>query len=126
MAKVQAGGGPSAFLLAASGVVMGQISRSGNVFRETTDTIMPMRGHSLGLLGFEVTDIEGFVKRYSEAGGKFDGTGTIARAQGANLAVIQADRSVRSRRRKTGCSWPWKRASSGIRQRTVIRSRPTL
>ena len=30
-----------------------------------------VRGHSLGLLGFEVTDIEGFVKRYREAGGTF-------------------------------------------------------
>ena len=68
-----------------------KISRSGNdtigdipgariVFRETKDAIAPMRGHSLGLLGFEVTDIEGFVKRYQEAGGKFDGNGTIARA----------------------------------------------
>jgi len=77
-----------------------KIGRSGNdtigdipgariVFRETKDTIAPMRGHSLGLLGFEVTDIEGFVKRYQEAGGKFDGAGTIARAQAANLAVIQ-------------------------------------
>ena len=77
-----------------------KIGRSGNdtigdipgariVFRETKDAIAPMRGHSLGLLGFEVTDIEGFVKRYQEAGGKFDGAGTIARAQAANLAVIQ-------------------------------------
>ena len=76
------------------------ISRSGNetigdipgariLFHETKDTIAPMRGHSLGLLGFEVTDIEGFVKRYQEAGGTFDGNGTIAKAQAANLAVIQ-------------------------------------
>jgi hypothetical protein len=76
------------------------ISRSGNdtigaipgatiVFRETPGVIAPLRGHSLGLLGFEVTDIEGFVKRYQEAGGAFDGNGTIARAQAANLAVIQ-------------------------------------
>jgi hypothetical protein len=77
-----------------------KISRSGNdtigeipgawvVFRETKEPIAPLRGHSLALLGFEVTDIEGFVKRYQEAGGKFDGNGTIARAQAANLAVIQ-------------------------------------
>jgi len=77
-----------------------KISRSGNdtigdvpgakiVFRETKDAIAPLRGHSLGLLGFEVTDIEGFVKRYQEGGGTFDGNGTIARAQAANLAVIQ-------------------------------------
>src|SRR3954463_2865822 len=57
-----------------------QISHKGNdtigdipgakiVFRETKDGIAPLRGHSLGLLGFEVIDIEGFVKRYREAGG---------------------------------------------------------
>lgn len=68
---------------------IGEIPGARIVFRETTEPIAPMRGHSLGLLGFEVADIEGFVKRYQDAGGKFDGTGTIARAQTANLAVIQ-------------------------------------
>lgn len=68
---------------------IGDIPGARIVFRETKDPIAPMRGHSLGLLGFEVTDIEGFVKRYSDAGGKFDGNGTIARAQAAHLAVIQ-------------------------------------
>lgn len=68
---------------------IGEIPGARIVFRETRDPIAPMRGHSLGLLGFEVTDIEGFVKRYTDAGGTFDGTGTIARAQAANLAVIQ-------------------------------------
>lgn len=77
-----------------------KIGRSGNdtigdipgariVFRETKEPIAPMRGHSLGLLGFEVTDIDAFVKRYQDSGGTFDGAGTIARAQAANLAVIQ-------------------------------------
>jgi hypothetical protein len=68
---------------------IGEIPGARIVFRETKDPIAPMKGHSLGLLGFEVTDIEGFVKRYQDAGGKFDGTGTIAKAQAANLSVIQ-------------------------------------
>jgi len=68
---------------------IGEIPGARIVFRETKDPIAPLRGHSLGLLGFEVTDIEGFVKRYQESGGTFDGNGTIARAQAANLAVIQ-------------------------------------
>jgi hypothetical protein len=68
---------------------IGDIPGARIVFRETKEPIAPMRGHSLGLLGFEVGDIEGFVRRYQEAGGTFDGNGTIARAQAANLAVIQ-------------------------------------
>ena len=68
---------------------IGEIPGARIMFRETKDPIAPMRGHSLGLLGFEVTDIEAFVKRYQEAGGTFDGNGTIAKAQAANLAVIQ-------------------------------------
>jgi hypothetical protein len=68
---------------------IGDIPGARIVFRETKEPIAPLRGHSLGLLGFEVADIEDFVKRYQEAGGKFDGNGTIARAQAANLAVIQ-------------------------------------
>jgi hypothetical protein len=59
------------------------------VFRESREPIAPTKGHSLGLLGFEVRDLDDFVKRYQEAGGTFDGNGTIARAQAANLAVIQ-------------------------------------
>jgi len=68
---------------------IGDIPGARIVFRETKEAIAPLRGHSLGLLGFEVADLEDFVKRYQEAGGKFDGNGTIARAQAANLAVIQ-------------------------------------
>jgi hypothetical protein len=68
---------------------IGEIPGARIVFRETKEPIAPLRGHALALLGFEVADIEGFVKRYQEAGGKFDGNGTIARAQAANLAVIQ-------------------------------------
>jgi catechol 2,3-dioxygenase-like lactoylglutathione lyase family enzyme len=68
---------------------VGEIPGARIVFRETKETIAPMRGHSLGLLGFEVTDIKSFVMRYQEAGGKFDGNGTIATAQAANLSVIQ-------------------------------------
>jgi len=68
---------------------IGEIPGARIVFRETKGPIAPLRGHSLGLLGFEVTDIEGFVKRYQESGGTFDGNGTIARAQAANLAVVQ-------------------------------------
>ena len=68
---------------------IGDIPGARMVFHETKEMIAPTRGHALGLLGFEVTNIEDFVKRYQEAGGKFDGAGTIARAQAANLAVIQ-------------------------------------
>jgi hypothetical protein len=68
---------------------IGEIPGARIVFHETKEPIAPTRGHSLGLLGFEVTNIEDFVKRYQEAGGKLDGNGTIARAQAANLAVIQ-------------------------------------
>jgi hypothetical protein len=68
---------------------VGDIPGARIVFHETKDVIAPLRGHSLGLLGFEVNDLEAFVKRYQDAGGRFDGNGTIARAQAANLAVIQ-------------------------------------
>jgi predicted lactoylglutathione lyase len=59
------------------------------VFRETKDPIAPTKGHSLALLGFEVKDIQAFVRKYQEAGGKFDGNGTIATSAAANLSVIQ-------------------------------------
>jgi hypothetical protein len=48
-----------------------------------------LKGHSLALLGFEVKDLPGFVKKYQDAGGKFDGTGAIATSAAANLSVIQ-------------------------------------
>jgi hypothetical protein len=69
--------------------IIGEIPGARIVFRETKEPIAPLRGHSLALLGFEVADLEGFVKKYQDAGGKYDGNGTIARAQAANLAVIQ-------------------------------------
>jgi hypothetical protein len=71
------------------GDIVGDIPGARIVFRETKDPIAPTKGHSLGLLGFEVKDIQSFVKKYLEAGGKFDGNGTIARSEPANLSVIQ-------------------------------------
>jgi hypothetical protein len=38
-------------------------------------------------LGFEVQDLQEFVKKYQEAGGKLDGQ--IATASAANLSVVQ-------------------------------------
>jgi len=68
---------------------VGDIPGARIVFRETKDPIAPTKGHSLALLGFEVKDIQAFVKKYQEAGGKFDGNGTIATSAAANLSVIQ-------------------------------------
>jgi len=68
---------------------IGDIPGARIVFRETKDPIAPTKGHSLNLLGFEVKDLEAFVKKYQDAGGKFDGAGTIAKATAANLSVIQ-------------------------------------
>jgi len=68
---------------------IGEIPGARIVFRETKDPIAPTKGHSLGLLGFEVRDLPAFVKKYQEAGGKFDGNGTIATSAAANLSVIQ-------------------------------------
>ena len=68
---------------------IGEIPGVRIVFHETKDPIAPTKGHSLGLLGFEVQDLKEFVKKYSDAGGKFDGNGTIATSAPANLSVIQ-------------------------------------
>jgi hypothetical protein len=68
---------------------IGEIPGARIVFRETKEKILPTRGHALGLIGMEVTDLKDFVKRYGDAGGKFDGNGTIATAAAANLSVIQ-------------------------------------
>jgi len=57
------------------------------VFHETKDTIAPTRGHSVGLLGFEVTDLQDFVKRYQESGAKLDGM--VATNAAAKLSVVQ-------------------------------------
>lgn len=43
--------------------------------------------HSLGLLGFEVKNLQDFVKRYQDAGGKLDGN--VATSAAANLSVVQ-------------------------------------
>ena len=68
---------------------IGDIPGARIVFHETKDPIAPTKGHSLNLLGFEVKDLPAFVKKYQDAGGKFDGAGTIATATAANLSVIQ-------------------------------------
>jgi len=67
----------------------GEIPGARIVFHETKDPIAPLKGHSLALLGFEVKDLPAFVKKYQDAGGKFDGAGTIATSAAANLSVIQ-------------------------------------
>jgi len=68
---------------------IGEIPGARIVFHETKETIEPLRGHSLALLGFEVKDIQDFVKRYQESGAKFDGNGTVATNAAAQLSVIQ-------------------------------------
>jgi len=68
---------------------IGEIPGARIVFHETKDPIAPMKGHSFALLGFEVKDLPAFVKKYQDAGGKFDGTGAIATSAAANLSVIQ-------------------------------------
>jgi extradiol dioxygenase family protein len=68
---------------------IGDIPGARIVFHETKEPIAPLKGHSLALLGFEVKDLQAFVKRYQDAGGKFDGTGAIATSTAANLSVIQ-------------------------------------
>jgi len=68
---------------------VGDIPGARIVFHETKDPIAPMKGHSFALLGFEVKDLPAFVKKYQDAGGKFDGTGAISTSTSANLSVIQ-------------------------------------
>jgi len=68
---------------------IGDIPGARIVFHETKDPIAPTKAHSVNLLGFEVKDLPAFVKKYQDAGGKFDGTGTILRSEPANLSVIQ-------------------------------------
>jgi hypothetical protein len=57
------------------------------VFHETKEPIAPTRGHSVGLLGFEVQDLQDFVKKYQDAGGKLDGN--VATNAAAKLSVVQ-------------------------------------
>jgi predicted enzyme related to lactoylglutathione lyase len=66
---------------------VGDIPGARIVFHETRDPIAPTKGHSLGLLGFEVKDIQDFAKRYQDSGGKMDNA--IATATAANLSVFQ-------------------------------------
>jgi len=66
---------------------IGEIPGARIVFRVTKDSIAPTKGHSLGLLGFEVQDLQGFVKKYQDSGGKLDTQ--IATAQAAKLSVVQ-------------------------------------
>lgn len=57
------------------------------VFHETEDPIAPTRGHSVGLIGFEVRDLEEFVARYQASGAELDGN--ILTNAAANLSVVQ-------------------------------------
>ena len=66
---------------------VGEIPGARIVFHETKDPIAPTKGHSLGLLGFEVTDLQAFVTRYQDSGGKLDSM--IATSAAANLSVVQ-------------------------------------
>jgi hypothetical protein len=66
---------------------IGEIPGARIVFRVTKDPIAPTKGHSLGLLGFEVSDLKAFVQKYQDAGGKLDTQ--IATAAAANLSVVQ-------------------------------------
>jgi hypothetical protein len=67
--------------------MIGEIPGARIVFRQTKEAIAPTKGHSLGLLGFEVKDLQDFVKRYQDSGGKLDGN--VATSAAANLSVVQ-------------------------------------
>jgi catechol 2,3-dioxygenase-like lactoylglutathione lyase family enzyme len=66
---------------------IGEIPGARIVFHVTKEPIAPTKGHSLNLLGFEVKDLQDFVKRYQDAGGKLDTQ--IATASAAKLSVVQ-------------------------------------
>ena len=66
---------------------IGDIPGARIVSHETKEPIAPTRGHSVGLLGFEVKDLQDFVKRYQESGAKLDGN--IATNAAAQLSVVQ-------------------------------------
>ncbi|HLQ76867.1 MAG TPA: VOC family protein [Terriglobia bacterium] len=66
---------------------IGEIPGARIVFHETKDPIAPTKGHAIGLLGFEVKDLQDFVKRYQESGAKLDGT--VATNAAAQLSVVQ-------------------------------------
>src|SRR5262249_16783932 len=44
----------------------GEIPGARIVFHVSKEPIAPTKGHSLGLLGFEVTDLQDFAKKYQE------------------------------------------------------------
>jgi len=69
------------------GDTIGEIPGARIVFHETKEPIAPTRGHSIGLLGFEVKDLQDFVKRYQESGAKLDGN--VATSATAHLSVVQ-------------------------------------
>jgi hypothetical protein len=69
------------------GETIGEIPGARIVFHVSKEPIAPTKGHSLGLLGFEVKDLQDFAKKYQEAGGKLDGN--IATASAAKLSVVQ-------------------------------------
>ena len=66
---------------------IGEIPGARIVFRETKEPIAPTRGHSVGLLGFEVKDLQEFVKKYQDSGAKLDGN--VATNAAAQLSVVQ-------------------------------------
>jgi uncharacterized glyoxalase superfamily protein PhnB len=66
---------------------IGEIPGVRITFRETKEPVAPTKGHSVNLLGFEVKDLQAFVKKYQDGGGKFDMN--IANNAAANLYVIQ-------------------------------------
>jgi len=66
---------------------IGEIPGARILFHVTKDPIAPTKGHSLALLGFEVENLQEFVKKYQEAGGKLDTQ--VATASAANLSVVQ-------------------------------------
>ena len=66
---------------------IGEIPGARIVFHETKDPIAPTKGHSVGLLGFEVKNLQDFVTRYQASGAKLDGN--VATSAAANLSVVQ-------------------------------------
>jgi Glyoxalase/Bleomycin resistance protein/Dioxygenase superfamily len=66
---------------------IGDIPGARIVFHETKEPIAPTKGHALALLGFEVKDLQDFVKRYQDSGAKLDGN--VATNAAAMLSVVQ-------------------------------------
>jgi hypothetical protein len=78
--------------------VIGDIPGARIVFHVTKEPIAPTKGHSLALLGFEVKNLQNFVERYQEAGGKLDtqiATASAAACRLSNLP-IRGERLLRS------------------------------